>query len=186
MPFWRPTSWKTLQPLSHFKYKDLIYLKLWLCKQDVNLIDNSSCKAADNVANEEEAGDPGAEEEVDLDRVVGRRPVHHLGDRHAGEGEPATNNGGTEGDTYCSQHLGPTSDFWGNYGGLAAPVAKSVVCGQLSLPLSHSQPRPLLWEALNYDQLVSHVRLWRQVRRQLNGGRGWDRCKLDLGRSEAQ
>ena len=83
------------------------------CIRDTNLIDNSSCKAADNVANEEEAGDPGAEEEVDLDRVVGRRPVHHLGDGHAGEGEPAANDGGPEGDAYCSQHLRPRSDMMG-------------------------------------------------------------------------
>ena len=71
-----------------------------VCKEaaslrDTNLIDDSSCKAADNVANEEEAGDPGAKEEVDLDRVVDRRPVHHLGNCHAGEGEPTTNNGGS-------------------------------------------------------------------------------------------
>ena len=81
-----------------------------LCMRDTNLIDESSCKAADNVADEEEAGDPGAEEEVDLDRVVGRRPLHHLRDRHAREGEPAANDGGPEGDAYCSQHLRPTSD----------------------------------------------------------------------------
>ena len=73
--------------------------------RDTNLIDDSSCKAANNVANEEEAGDPGAEEEVNLDRVVGRRPVHHLGDRDTREGEPAANDGGPEGDSYCSQHL---------------------------------------------------------------------------------
>ena len=78
--------------------------------RDTNLIDESSCKAAHNVADEEKTGDPGAEKEVDLDRVVGRRPLHHLRDRHAREREPAANDGGPEGDAYCSQHLRPTSD----------------------------------------------------------------------------
>ena len=80
-----------------------------ICISNLNLIDNSSRNAANDVANEEEAGDPGAEEEVDLDRVVDRRPVHHLGDCHTGEGEPTPNNGGPKRDAYCSQHLRSTS-----------------------------------------------------------------------------
>ena len=117
-----PTSWEILQTnlLENISYHFHILAQTLfasefdsqhICISNLNLIYKSSCNTADDVANEEEAGDPGAEEEVDLDRVVDRRAVHHLGDRHAGEGEPTPNNGGPKRDAYCSQHLRPTSDM---------------------------------------------------------------------------
>ena len=80
---------KYFKPHPHFSSK-MVYIR------DINLIYNSSHHTANNVANEEETGDPGAEKEVDLNWIVSRCAVHHLGDCHAGEGEPTPYHGGPE------------------------------------------------------------------------------------------
>lgn len=64
-----------------------------------DLVDNSARETAHYVTNEEEAGDPGALEQINLDGVSRSGAVHHLGYGDAGEGQPAPHSGGTEGNT---------------------------------------------------------------------------------------
>ena len=103
-PFWPPTSWE-IRITGTFSFLEILITKLVLSlfiyfhciltkpiRSAINLIDDASRNTSDNVSNEEKAGDPTAEEEVDLNRVAGSRPVHHLGDRDAGEGQPSTHN----------------------------------------------------------------------------------------------
>lgn len=67
------------------------------------LVYGSTSQAADDVANEEQAGDPRAKEEVDLYGIVRGRALHHLWYRHAREGEPAANNRRSKGHSYGSK-----------------------------------------------------------------------------------
>ena len=53
-----------------------------------NLVYEAANETADDVSNEEGAGDPGSNVEVDLDWVVGDRSIHHLGNGNAGERHP--------------------------------------------------------------------------------------------------
>ena len=48
-----------------------------------NLVDQAANEAADHIPDEESACDPGSNVEVDLDRVVRDRAVHHLGNGDA-------------------------------------------------------------------------------------------------------
>ena len=54
-----------------------------------NLVDETAHETAGDISNEEGAGDPGADVEVNLDGVAGDRAVHHLGNGDAGERHPA-------------------------------------------------------------------------------------------------
>ena len=72
---------------------------------ETNLVEKSSCKAASDVSDEERAGDPGAEREVDLNGIIGEGAIHHLGDGHAGEGHPAADAGGPGGHPDGSKQL---------------------------------------------------------------------------------
>ena len=67
-----------------------------------NLVDDPPCNAADDVPNEEEARNPRPEKEVDLYRVARCSPIHHLGDGHAREGQPAAHYGSSKGNADCS------------------------------------------------------------------------------------
>ena len=67
-----------------------------------NLVDDPPCNAANDVPNEEEARNPGPEKEVDLYWVSRCSPIHHLGDGHAREGQPAAHYGSSEGYADCS------------------------------------------------------------------------------------
>ena len=49
------------------------------------LVNDPTHKTADNVPDKEEAGNPGPEEEVDLDGIPRARAVHHLRNGHTGE-----------------------------------------------------------------------------------------------------
>ena len=99
-----------LQKSQHTRYEEII-LGRFLCEEapqvvsacfKANLVDDPPCNATNDVPNEEEARNPGPEKEVDLYRVARRCPVHHLGDGHTREGQPAAHYGSSEGNADCS------------------------------------------------------------------------------------
>ena len=70
-----------------------------------HLVDVATRQTAQDVPDEEETGDPGAAVEVDLDGVPRDVACHHLGDGHAGEGQPPARHRGAQGQPHGGQDL---------------------------------------------------------------------------------